>query len=107
MLPRRGRARRGHPRECSHPSVGVRLCPYLWAPRPPASAMRGLPAAAAMAAKGLRRTFGRDLYQDSMIGTDHRLAAEARTRARAARAELSATSRTRIEWVLVAIVARK
>ena len=64
MLPRRGRARRGHPRERSHPSVGVHLCPYLWAPRPPASAMRGLPAAAAMAAKGLRRRFGRDLYQD-------------------------------------------
>ena len=40
-------------------------------------------------------------YQDSMIGTDHRLMAEARMRARAVARSSSAMSRAQIEWVSV------
>ena len=40
------------------------------------------------------------LYQDSMIGTDHRLMAEARMRARAVARSLSAMSCAQVEWVL-------
>ena len=40
------------------------------------------------------------LYQDAMIGTDHRLMAEARMRARAVARSSSAMSRAQIEWVL-------
>jgi hypothetical protein len=61
--PRRGRPRRGHPRALLSAKM------FIDAPRPPASAMLGLPAAAAMAAQRLRRRCGRTLYQVSMIGS--------------------------------------
>ena len=99
--------RRGHPRECSHPSVRYSSLSLSLGAATTGVSNAWIAGSGGDGGEGPSSKIWTDLYQEAMIGTDHRLAAEARARARAARAELSATSRARIEWVLVAIVASK